>query len=60
MRKTYVKPSYFDYIFPTGEKAKRHLETWSKEQLVDQLLMSSKDVLIKKWAKEYDEEKKRG
>jgi len=54
MRKTYVKPEDFDDILPIREKAKRHLETWSKEQLVGQLLMSSKDVLIKKWAKEYD------
>jgi len=59
MRKTYVKPEEFDDDLPIREKAKRHLETWSKKRLVDQLSFSAKDGWIEKWAEEHDKESKR-
>ena len=55
MRTEYVKPNY---DLPHREKAKRHLKTWTKKQLIDQLAMSAKDGWVEKWAGEYDKDKR--
>jgi len=60
MKTEYVKPEDLDDILTLQEKAERHLKTWSKKRLVDQLSMSAKDGWIKKWAEEYDKESKHG
>lgn len=58
MRKEYVKPDELD-VLTVREKAIRHLSTWSKKRLIDQLALGSKDGWLQKWAEEYDREVKK-
>ena len=60
MRTEYVKPDELDDVLPIREKAKKHLKTWTKQQLIDHLAMASKDCWIEKWAEEYDKGNYRG
>lgn len=60
MKTEYVTPDDLKDVLPIREKAKKHLKTWTKKQLVDQLSMSAKDGWIEKWAEEYDKGNYRG
>ena len=40
------------------QKAMKHLETWTKKQLIFHLSLTSKDGWIEKWADEYDRHRK--
>lgn len=41
-------------VLPIREKARRHLMTWGKKLLAEQLSMTAKDGWLGKWADEYD------
>lgn len=58
MKTEYVNPDDLN-VLPIREKAKKHLKTWTKKQLIDHLAMASKDGWIEKWANEYDRESKK-
>lgn len=51
----YIDPSDLDDILTIQEGAKRHLQTWTKKQLIQHLLLASKDSWLKKWADDYKE-----
>ena len=43
MKTMYINPNEFEDTLPGREKARRHLNTWTKERLVNQLLMAVED-----------------
>jgi len=53
--KEYVTPGDLDDVLTVREKAERHLRTWSKRQLLIQLLNSASGGWLRKWADEYDQ-----
>lgn len=55
MDKEYTQLDDPDDVFPVREKAKRHLKTWTKKQLVDHLSVAAKDGWIELWADKYDD-----
>lgn len=52
----YVTPEQLADVLTVREKALRHLKTWSKKQLVTQLLNSASDGWMGKLAEEFDKE----
>lgn len=42
------------------EKAKLYLQTWKKQQLVEQLLYCASSARMGKWAEDYDRERAEG
>ena len=59
-RGTTMNPKELEDVIPIREKAVRHLTTWTKKQLVQQLSFSAKFVWLERWAEEYDKGKQRG
>lgn len=57
METEYVTPDELKDVLPVREKARRHLKTWTKKQLVTQLLLVVKEGWIEKWAAEYDKQR---
>lgn len=46
-------------VLTIREKAKLHLKTWTKKQLVNHLSMSAKEGWQEKWAEAYDQKAER-
>ena len=57
-KKEYLNEKNLDDVLPVREKAHRHLRKWSKQKLLQHLVMSSKTSWLEKWADEYDAEQR--
>ena len=45
-------------VLSTREKAEKHLEKWTKKELISQLSLSAKLGWLEKWAEEYDRDER--
>jgi hypothetical protein len=49
----YVNLDDLEDVLTVREKAERHLKTWPKKRLIQQLVLSSKEGWLERWAAEY-------